>query len=134
MEDNKACYTYEEVVRRSLEYFSGDELAARVWINKYALKDAEGNIYEDSPKAMHQRLAHELARIESKYANPLTEDKIFSLLDHFRYIIPAGSPMIVKVSSAFSLMPSTFPSSVIVTESANRIFLCVSFFMFANSQ
>lgn len=93
MEDNKACYTYEEVVRRSLEYFSGDELAARVWINKYALKDAEGNIYEDSPKAMHQRLAHELARIESKYANPLTEDKIFSLLDHFRYIIPAGSPM-----------------------------------------
>ncbi len=93
MENSKTIFTLEDVKRQSLEYFNGDELAAHIWINKYALKDAEGNIYENSPVAMHHRLARELSRIENKYPNPISEDKIFSLLDHFRYIIPAGSPM-----------------------------------------
>ncbi len=93
MKDYKTIYTYEEVYARSLDYFNGDELAARVWIDKYAMKDSEGKIYESSPDAMHHRIARELARIENKYPNPLSEDRIFSLLDHFRYIIPSGSPM-----------------------------------------
>ncbi len=93
MENKKTSFTFEEVLQQSLEYFNGDDLAARIWINKYALKDAEGNIYEKSPVDMHHRLARELARIESKYPNPIGEDRIFSLLDHFRYIVPAGSPM-----------------------------------------
>ena len=76
-----------------MKYFDGDELAARVWVNKYALKDSFGNIYEQSPADMHWRIANEIARIESKYENPLSADQIFELLDHFRYIIPAGSPM-----------------------------------------
>lgn len=87
-------YTYDEAFRASLEYFDGDELAARVWVNKYALKDSFGNIYEQSPHDMHHRIAAEIARIEQKYPNPLTEDEVFSLLDHFRYLVPAGSPMI----------------------------------------
>lgn len=86
-------YTYDEAFRASLEYFDGDELAARVWVNKYALKDSFGNIYEQSPRDMHHRIAAEIARIEQKYPNPLTEDEVFSLLDHFRYLVPAGSPM-----------------------------------------
>lgn len=86
-------YTYDEAFRASLEYFDGDELAARVWVNKYALKDSFGNIYEQSPRDMHHRIAAEIARIEQKYSNPLTEDEVFSLLDHFRYLVPAGSPM-----------------------------------------
>ena len=86
-------YTYDEALRASLEYFDGDELAARVWVNKYALKDSFGNIYEQSPHDMHHRIAAEIARIEQKYPNPLTEDEVFSLLDHFRYLVPAGSPM-----------------------------------------
>lgn len=86
-------YTYDEAFRASLEYFDGDELAARVWVNKYALKDSFGNIYEQSPHDMHHRIAAEIARIEQKYPNPLTEDEVFSLLDHFRYLVPAGSPM-----------------------------------------
>lgn len=76
-----------------MRYFGGDELAARVWVNKYAMKDSFGNIYECSPEDMHWRIARELARIERKYPNPLDEERIFELLDHFRYIIPAGSPM-----------------------------------------
>lgn len=86
-------YSYEEAFQASLEYFKGDELAARVWVNKYSMKDSYGNIYERSPEDMHRRIANEIARIENKYENPLQADEIFGLLDHFRYIIPAGSPM-----------------------------------------
>jgi len=77
----------------SLEYFKGDELAASVWINKYAMKDSYGNLYELSPKDMHWRLAKEFARIEGKYPNPLSENDIFELLREFKYIIPQGGPM-----------------------------------------
>ncbi len=86
-------YSYEEAFEASLAYFAGDELAARVWVNKYAMKDSFGNIYEKSPADMHWRIANEVARIEQKYANPMSAQEIFDLLDHFRYIIPAGSPM-----------------------------------------
>ena len=86
-------YTYDEAFEASLEYFAGDELAARVWVNKYAMKDSYGNIYEKSPRDMHWRIANEVARIEQKYPNPLSAQQVFDLLDHFRYIIPAGSPM-----------------------------------------
>ncbi len=90
---NPTTYSYEEAFQATLAYFDGDELAARVWVNKYAMKDSFGNIYEKSPADMHQRLAGEMARIERKYPNPVPEEEIFSLLDHFRFIIPAGSPM-----------------------------------------
>lgn len=86
-------YSYEEAMKASLEYFNGDELAARVWVNKYALKDSFGNIYEKSPEQMHWRIAREISRIENKYPNPLSAEEIFGLLDHFRFIVPAGSPM-----------------------------------------
>lgn len=86
-------FSYDEAFNASLEYFKGDELAARVWVNKYAMKDSFGNIFERSPEDMHHRIANELFRIESKYPNPVSKDEIFSMLDHFRYIIPAGSPM-----------------------------------------
>ena len=86
-------YTFDEAYKASLDYFTGDELAAKVWVNKYALKDAFGNIYEKSPADMHHRLAREIARIEKNYPNPLTEAELFDLFDHFRYIIPQGSPM-----------------------------------------
>ncbi len=86
-------YTYNEAFEASLRYFNGDELAARVWVNKYAMKDSFGNIYEQSPADMHWRIANEIKRIEDKYANPLKAEDIFELLDKFRYIIPAGSPM-----------------------------------------
>lgn len=91
MEQN--IYSYEEAFNASCEYFRGDELAARVWVNKYALKDSFGNIYEKTPNDMHRRLAKELARIESKYNNPMSEDEIFDLIKDFKYIIPQGSPM-----------------------------------------
>ena len=86
-------YTYEEAYEESLIYFSGDELAARVWVNKYAMKDSFGNIYEKSPKDMHWRIANELARVEKKYPNPLSAEELFKLLDKFKYIVPQGSPM-----------------------------------------
>ena len=92
METNKT-YSFDEAFQASLEYFGGDELAARVWVNKYAMKDSFGRIYEKSPEQMHWRIANEIARIENKYKNPLTAREVFDLLDHFRYIIPAGSPM-----------------------------------------
>ena len=92
MESNRI-YTYDEAFAASLEYFEGDELAARVWVNKYAMKDSFGNIYEKSPADMHWRIANEIARIEQKYANPMSAQEVFDLLDHFRYIVPAGSPM-----------------------------------------
>lgn len=90
---NPTTYSYEEAFQATLAYFDGDELAARVWVNKYAMKDSFGNIYEKSPADMHHRLAGEIARIERKYPNAVPEEEIFSLLDHFRFIIPAGSPM-----------------------------------------
>ena len=84
---------YADAVAASKEYFGGDELAATVWVSKYALKDSQGNIYESSPEQMHYRLARELARIENKYGEALSEQEIFDLLDHFRYVIPQGGPM-----------------------------------------
>ncbi len=89
----KKTYTYEEAFEASLQYFDGDELAARVWVNKYAVKDSFGNIYEQSPTDMHWRIASEIARIEAKYKNPLSAQELFDLLDHFKYIVPQGSPM-----------------------------------------
>ena len=90
---NHKTYTFDEAFKASLDYFTGDELAAKVWVNKYALKDAFGNIYEESPVDMHHRLASEIARVEKKYPNPLSEQELFDLFDHFRYIVPQGSPM-----------------------------------------
>ncbi len=90
---DKKIYTYEEAFAASNEYFNGDELAARVWASKYALKDSYGNIYELTPDDMHHRIASELARIELKYPNPMPEEGIYQLLKGFRYIIPQGSPM-----------------------------------------
>lgn len=92
MEQSKS-YVFEEAFEEALKYFAGDELAARVWVNKYSMKDSFGNIYEKSPKDMHWRIANEIARIEKKYKNPMSAQEIFDLLDHFKYIIPAGSPM-----------------------------------------
>jgi ribonucleoside-diphosphate reductase alpha chain len=86
-------YSIEEATQASTEYFKGDQLAANVWINKYALKDSAGNLYELTPDDMHRRLAREISRIENKYPNPLSEEEVFDLLRHFRYIIPQGSPM-----------------------------------------
>lgn len=90
---NRKTYTFDEAFNASLDYFAGDELAAKVWVNKYALKDAFGNIYEKSPNDMHHRLASEITRVEKKYPNPLSEQELFDLFDHFRYIVPQGSPM-----------------------------------------
>ena len=90
---DRKTYTFDEAFKASLDYFGGDELAAKVWVNKYALKDGFGNIYEKSPVDMHRRLAKEIARVERKYPNPLSEQELFDLFDHFRYIIPQGSPM-----------------------------------------
>ena len=86
-------YTYQQAYEASLKYFDGDELAARVWSSKYALKDSYGNLYELTPDDMHRRIAREIARIENKYPNPMTEDRLFELMSHFRYIVPQGSPM-----------------------------------------
>jgi len=86
-------YTSEEAMQESTKYFDGDTLAASVWINKYALKDPQGKIYESNPDQMHKRLAKEIARIETKYPNPLSEEKIYELLKGFKYFIPQGGPM-----------------------------------------
>ncbi len=86
-------YSQEEAVKASLEYFKGDDLAARVWVNKYALKDSFGNIFELTPDDMHKRLAKEIARIEKQYPNPLTEEEIYNVLKEFKYIVPQGGPM-----------------------------------------
>ena len=85
--------TREEALQASLSYFNNDELAATVWINKYALKDSDGDLYESSPNDMHQRIAKEIARIEQKYTNPLSESEIFEVIKDFKYIVPQGSPM-----------------------------------------
>ena len=89
----KETYSYDEAYNASLEYFKGDELAARVWVNKYAVKDSFGNIYEKSPEDMHWRIANEVARVEAKYPNALSSQELFDSLDHFKYIVPQGSPM-----------------------------------------
>lgn len=89
----KKSYTQEEAFDSSLKYFKGDELAARVWVNKYALKDSFGNIFEQNPDDMHRRLAKEIARVENHYPNPLSEDMIFDVLQDFKYIVPQGGPM-----------------------------------------
>ncbi|RHI83892.1 MULTISPECIES: adenosylcobalamin-dependent ribonucleoside-diphosphate reductase [Phocaeicola] len=86
-------YTYDEAFEASLQYFKGDELAARVWVNKYAVKDSFGNIFEKSPEDMHWRIANEVARIEARYKNGLNAQQLYELLDHFKYIVPQGSPM-----------------------------------------
>ncbi|MDR1525588.1 MAG: adenosylcobalamin-dependent ribonucleoside-diphosphate reductase [Tannerella sp.] len=90
---NEKIYSFDEAYKASLVYFTGDELAAKVWVNKYALKDGFGNIYEKTPADMHKRLAKEIGRIEKKYPNPLSEQVLFDLFDKFNYIIPQGSPM-----------------------------------------
>ena len=77
-------YTHEEAVADSIKYFKGDDLAATVFVNKYALKDSFGNIYESSPEEMHKRITEEIFRIEQKYPNSLSEDKIYSLLKDFK--------------------------------------------------
>lgn len=89
----RVTYTYEEVIASATEYFDGDELAASVWLNKYALKDSAGNLYELNPNHMHKRLASEISRVEKKYSNPLSEDEVFGLLKEFKYIVPQGGPM-----------------------------------------
>ena len=89
----KQTYSYDDAYKASLQYFNGDELAARVWVNKYAVKDSFGNIYEKSPEDMHWRIANEVARIEDRYPNPLSSKELFDLFDHFKYIVPQGSPM-----------------------------------------
>ncbi len=102
-------YTYDQAFNASLKYFNGDELAAKVWVTKYALKDAYGNIYELTPDDMHRRIAKEIARIEKKYPNPLSEEQVYQLLKNFKYIVPQGSPMagignnhqIVSLSNCF---------------------------------
>lgn len=86
-------YSYDEAYEASLKYFKGDELAARVWVNKYAVKDSFGNIYEKSPEDMHWRIANEVARIEGKYPQALSAQELFDVFDHFKYIVPQGSPM-----------------------------------------
>lgn len=88
-----AIYTYQEALEESVKYFKGDELAASVWINKYAMKDSYGNLYEKSPDDMHRRLAREFARIEAKYPDPMPEEEIYGLLKDFKYVIPQGGPM-----------------------------------------
>ena len=89
----KKTYSYDEANEAALEYFNGDELAARVWVNKYAVKDSFGHIFEKSPEDMHWRLANEIARIEARYPNPLSAKELFDLFDRFKYIVPQGSPM-----------------------------------------
>lgn len=90
---DKRVYSYDESYAASLKYFDGDELAARVWVSKYALKDSFGNIFELTPDDMHHRIASEIARIEAKYPNPMSHDEVFSYMKDFRYIVPQGSPM-----------------------------------------
>ena len=93
MSDHKNQYTNEEAYEGALAYFKGDELAARVWTSKYALKDSYGHLYEKTPDDMHHRIASEIARIENKYPNPMSEEEVFDLIKDFRYIVPQGSPM-----------------------------------------
>ncbi len=92
-EQPRKTYSYEEALARAKAYFKGDELAANVWLTKYALKDSQGNIYEASPDDMHRRMAREIARIEARYPQPMSEDEIYALIKDFRYLVPQGGPM-----------------------------------------
>lgn len=91
--EQRTTYTYDEALEASKLYFKDDDLAATVWVTKYALKDSNGNIYEKDPSDMHHRIASEIARIERNYPNPMSEEEVYGLLDDFRYIVPQGSPM-----------------------------------------
>ena len=91
--EKREVYSYEDVVKYATKYFKGDDLAANVWVNKYALKDSAGNIYERTPDDMHKRLASEIARIENRYSNALNEQEVYELLKDFKYIVPQGGPM-----------------------------------------
>lgn len=91
--EEKPHYSYTEVYEASLKYFKGDELAARVWASKYALKDSDGNFFELDPSDMHRRIAKEIVRIENHYPNPMSEEEVYGLLDGFKYVVPQGSPM-----------------------------------------
>jgi ribonucleoside-diphosphate reductase alpha chain len=93
IQKKEATFSQDEAIEASLKYFGGDDLAARVWINKYALKDSHGNLFEKTPDDMHRRIASEIARIEKNYPNALTEQEVFDLIKDFKYIIPQGSPM-----------------------------------------
>ena len=93
LSNNIQTFTQDEAYQAALVYFQGDDLAARVWVNKYALKDSEGHIYESTPDDMHHRLAAEIARIEKKYPNPLSQADIFALIQNFKYLVPQGGPM-----------------------------------------
>ena len=93
MDNKKLTYTFDEAFKASIDYFGGDELAAKVWVNKYAVKDSFGNIYEKTPDDMHWRIANEIARVEKKYKNPMTAAVLHDLLKGFKYIVPQGSPM-----------------------------------------
>ena len=117
----KSAQTFEfaEVIKASKKYFKGDELAATVWANKYALKDSTGKIYERTPDDMHRRISREIARIEKRYPNPLSEEEVFELIRDFKYIVPQGSPMtgignnfqIASLSNCFVIgVISTSPS------------------------
>jgi ribonucleoside-diphosphate reductase alpha chain len=86
-------FTQDEAYQASLKYFKGDDLAARVWVNKYALKDSEGNIFEQTPDDMHHRLASEIARVEKKYPDPMSQQEVFNLIKNFQYLVPQGGPM-----------------------------------------
>lgn len=93
LDPTRTTYTQEEAVQASVEYFKGDDLAAQVWVNKYALKDSDGNIYEKTPDDMHRRIAREISRIEQRYPDPMSEEKVFDVIRNFKYIVPQGSPM-----------------------------------------
>ena len=108
-------YTYQEALEESIKYFKGDELAASVWIGKYAMKDSLGNLYENSPEQMHRRLANEFARIEAKYSNPMSADEIYDLLKAY----PGNSPVIVKCSKQnkpFQLGVKVQPKGFLINE------------------
>jgi ribonucleoside-diphosphate reductase alpha chain len=93
IEKNRKTYLKDEIYKSTLEYFNGDDLATEVWINKYCLKDSFGKYYEKNPDDMHKRIASELFRIENKYPNPISEEKIYETLKNFNRIVPQGSPM-----------------------------------------
>ena len=86
-------YDREDILRETIQYFNGDELAANVWLNKYTLKDSDGNVYEKTPDDMHRRLASEFARIEKKYPNPVSENEVYNLIKKFKYLVPQGGCM-----------------------------------------
>lgn len=119
MSDQQKTYSNEEAFQGALEYFGGDELAARVWTSKYALKDSYGNLYERTPDDMHHRIASEIARIESRYLNGMSEEEVFELIRDFRYIVPQGSPMagignnlqVVSLSNCFVIGLDGHPDS-----------------------